>query len=386
MIKISKLLISLLLIFIIITPQKTLANEKLKIGLLIPLSEDNQEIGQQIIKTVRMAINDINNENIEIIVKDTKSNPNNTLKSAIELKNENVKIVIGPVFYQNLVNLDEVEDLIFLSLTNRTIGLPKNVISAGVNSTSQLNAIKKFLELNEIKKTIFLLPKLKYEAEIKKGIKNSKLKTKKIFEYDTEPTKLTKQIENITNYRIRKQNLEDEIKRLEQSEDPNKEKKIKQLEKRYTLGKVNFDSVVIADFDESLKSVATSLLYSDVSPDKQYFISLNQWFNESLIQEENLQPMYYPSINKKNWENYKNLFYKKFKKYPNHLSLLSYDLIGLIYYLSFKNNFLTTDVEKLFKDESSFKGKIGIFDIKNNEINHRLNFYKIEKNQTTEIF
>ena len=386
MIKISKLLISLLLVFIIITPQKTLANKKLKIGLLIPLSEDNQEIGQQIIKTVRMAINDINNENIEIIVKDTKSNPNNTLKSAIELKNENVKIVIGPVFYQNLVNLGEVEDLIFLSLTNRTIGLPKNVISAGVNSTSQLNAIKKFLELNEIKKTIFLLPELKYEAEIKKGLKNSKLKTKEIFEYDTEPTKLTKQIEKITNYRIRKQNLEDEIKRLEQSDDPNKEKKIKQLEKRYTLGKVNFDSVVIADFDESLKSVATSLLYSDVSPDKEYFISLNQWFNESLIQEESLQPMYYPSINKKNWENYKDLFYKKFKKYPNHLSLLSYDLVGLIYYLSFKNNFLTTDIEKLFKDESSFKGKIGIFDIKNNEINHRLNFYKIEKNQTTEIF
>ena len=386
MIKISKLLISLLFVFIIITPQKTLANEKLKIGLLIPLSEDNQEIGQQIIKTVRMAINDINNENIEIIVKDTKSNPNNTLKSAIELKNENVKIVIGPVFYQNLVNLDEVEDLIFLSLTNRTIGLPKNVISAGVNSTSQLNTIKKFLELNEIKKTIFLLPELKYEAEIKKGLKNSKLKTKKIFEYDTEPTKLTKQIEKITNYRIRKQNLEDEIKRLEQSDDPNKEKKIKQLEKRYTLGKVNFDSVVIADFDESLKSVATSLLYSDVSPDKEYFISLNQWFNESLIQEESLQPMYYPSINKKNWENYKDRFYKKFKKYPNHLSLLSYDLIGLTYYLSFKNDFLTTDIEKLFKDESSFKGKIGIFDIKNNEINHRLNFYKIEKNQTTEIF
>ena len=386
MIKISKLIICSLFLFIIGASQKVFANEKIKIGLLIPLTEDNQEIGQQIIKTVRMAINDINNESIQIIVKDTKSNPDKTLKSAIELKNENIKIVIGPVFYENLVYLNEVDDLIFLSLTNKTIDLPKNVISAGVNSTSQLNTIKKFLELNEIKKTIFLLPKLKYEAEIKKALKNSKLKTEKVFEYDTEPTKLTKQIEKITNYKIRKQNLEDEIKRLEQSDDPNKEKKIKQLEKRYTLGKVNFDSVVIADFDESLKSVATSLLYSDISPNKKYFISLNQWFNESLIQEESLQPMYYPSINKENWENYKDLFYKKFKKYPNHLSLLSYDLVGLIYYLSFKNDFLTTDIERLFKNESSFKGKIGIFDIKNNEINHRLNFYKIEKNQTTEIF
>ena len=385
MIKISKLLV-VLIIYIIISPQKILANQKLKIGLLIPLSENNQEIGQQIIKTVRMAIKDINDEDIEIIVKDTKSNPKSTLKSAIELKNENVKVVIGPVFFENLVYLDEVENLIFLSLTNKTIGLPKNVISTGVNSTSQLNTIKKFLEINEIKETIFLLPKLKYEAEIKKGLKNSKLKTKKVFEYDTEPTKLTKQIEKITNYKVRKQNLKDEIKRLEQSDDPNKEKKIKQLEKRYTLGKIKFNSVIIADFDESLKSVATSLLYSDVSPKKKYFISLNQWFNESLIQEKSLQPIYYPSINKKNWENYKIRFHNKFKKNPNHLSLLSYDLVGLIYYLSLKNDFLTTDAQKLFKNENSFKGKIGIFDIKNNEINHRLNFYKIEKNQTTEIF
>jgi len=386
MIKISKLLFSLLFICLIILPQKVLANQKLKIGLLVPLSENNQEIGQQIIRTVRMAINDINNDNIEVIVKDTSSNPKKTLKSALELKDENVKIVIGPVFYENINYLNEVENLIFLSLTNKTVGLPQNVISAGVNSTSQLNAIKKFLKLNEIKKTIFLLPKFKYEAEIKKGLKNSKLKTKKIYEYDTEPTKLTKQIEKITNYKVRKQNLKDEIKRLEKSEDPNKEKKIKQLERKYTLGKVNFNSVIIADFDESLKSVATSLLYSDISPDKKYFISLNQWFDESLIQEKSLQPIYYPSINKKNWDTYKDRFYKKFKDYPNHISLLSYDLVGLIYYLSLKNDFLTTDAQKLFKKENSFKGKIGIFDIKNNEINHRLNFYKIEKNQIIEIF
>ena len=386
MIKISKFLFFLVFIHLILTPQKILASEKLKIGLLIPLSEKNQDIGQQIIQTTRMALNDIDNENIEVIIKDTKSNPKNTLKSALELREENVKIVIGPVFFENLIYLDEVKDLIFLSLTNKTTDLPKNVISAGINSTSQFNTIKKFIKSNNIKKTIFLLPKLKNEMEIKKGLKNSKLKTFKIYEYDSEPTQLTKQIEKITNYKIRKQNLKDEIVRLEKSEDINKEKKIKQLEKRYTLGKVNFNSVIVADFDESLKSVVTSLLYSDVSPNKKYFITLNQWFNESLIQEKSLQPIYYPSINKRNWDEYKSRFYKKFKNYPNHLSLLSYDLIGLIYYLSLKNDFSTTDTQKLFKKESSFKGKIGIFDIKNNEINHRLNFYKIEDQKVTEIF
>ena len=76
-------------------------------------------------------------------------------------------------------------------------------------------------------------------------------------------------------------------------------KKIKNLEKRYTLGNLKFDSVIIADFDENLKSVITSLLYTDVSPKDFHLITLNQWFDESLLKEKALQPIYYPSINKK---------------------------------------------------------------------------------------
>ena len=85
-----------------------------------------------------------------------------------------LKIVIGPVFFDSLSYLDEIEDMVFLSFTNMTLDIPKNVISGGINATSQLNTIKKFLELNEINKTIFLTPKLNYETEIKKGIKKSK--------------------------------------------------------------------------------------------------------------------------------------------------------------------------------------------------------------------
>ena len=76
--------------------------------------------------------------------------------------------------------------------------------------------------------------------------------------------------------------------------------------------------------------------------------------------------------------------FNEFNENPTHLSLLSYDLVGLVYYLSFKNNL--SNLNKLFKKKNSFKGKIGIFDIKNNKINHRLNFYKIENKKITEIF
>ena len=357
---------------------------KVKIGLLVPLSGENKEIGEQIVKATRLAIKDINSDKLEIFPKDTQSDPNKTLRSAIELSKIGVNLVIGPVFYENLIYLSEVKNLTFLSFTNKTLDLPKNVISTGINSTSQLNTIKKFIEQNEIKKTISLIPNLNYRDEIKKGIKISKIKTFKQYFYDIEPTELTKQIEKITNYEIRKQNLIDEITRLENSDDPSKEKKIKNLEKKYTIGNVKFDSVIIADFDESLKSVITSLLYTDISPKDKYFITFNQWFDESLLNETALQPIYYPSINKKNLEKFKVKFLQQFNEEPNHISLLSYDLIGLIYYLSLKNDI--TNINKAFNSKNSFKGKIGIFDIKNNKINHRLNFYKIEDQKLIEIF
>ena len=360
------------------------AEEKIKIGLLVPMTGINKDLGQSIIKAVSLAVKDIDSDLIEIIPKDTATKPNQTLKSAFELKEMGVKVVIGPIFYQSLTYLDEMKDLTFLSLTNKTLNLPKNVISAGINSTSQLNTINKFLKMNNIKRTIFLTPMEDYEFEVKNGVKNSKIKIFKDYVYNTDPTKLTSQIEEITNYKIRKQNLIDEISRVKNSNETNKEKKIKRLEKRYTLGGLNFDALIIADFDESLKSVSTSLLYTDVSPKNKYFITLNQWFNSSLLNEKDIQPIYYPSINKNNFDNYKDKFFKEFNEYPSHLSLLSYDLVGLVYYLSLKTNL--SNLDKLFKKKNSFKGKIGIFDIKNNKINHRLNFYKVEDKKLIEIF
>ena len=382
--KISKKIIFIFLILFSINLQANSQEEKIKVGILVPLSGDNKELGESIIKSIRLAIKDINDNKLEIYPKDTSSDPTTALKSAYQFKKMGINIVIGPVFFENSIYLDEVDDIIFLSLTNKTIDLPKNVISSGVNATSQLNTIKKFVKLNEINKTIFFTPKVHYEEEVKKAIKESKIKISKHHIYDTEPTKLTQQIEKITNYKIRKQNLADEIKRVENSEIPNKEKLIEKLEKKYTIGKLNFDSVIISDFDESLKSVITSLLYTDVSPKEKYIITFNQWFNESLLKEEILQPIYYPSINKKNLQNFEEKFFKEFNEKPNHLTLLSYDLIGLIYYLSIKNDISTID--KLFKKKNSFKGKIGIFDIQNNKIYHRLNFYEMKDGILTEIF
>ena len=147
------------------------------------------------------------------------------------------------------------------------------------------------------------------------------------------------------------------------------------MKKKDTLGGINFDSVIIADFDESLKSVATSLLYTDVSSKRISYLTLNQWFNKSLLKETSLQPIYFPSINKENYDIFVKDYNDLYNSKPNQISFLSYDLVGLVYYLIYKNNFKIS--ENIFYRENKFKGKIGIFEINKNIITHQLNFYSI---------
>ena len=153
--KIFKIFLLIILNLLILSSHAISEKNKIKIGLLIPMTGENKVLGQQIIKATRLALKDINTNKIEIYPKDTQSNPKKTLRSAIELKQMGIDLVIGPIFYKSSLYLDEVDEITFLSLTNKTLDLPKNIISSGINSTSQLNTIKKFIESNQIKKLFF---------------------------------------------------------------------------------------------------------------------------------------------------------------------------------------------------------------------------------------
>ena len=360
------------------------AKELVKVGLIVPLSGEYSYIGDSILKSSRMALDKIDDDRIIIIPRDTRANPIDTLRVSRELYNSGVKIIIGPVFSESNKYLNELEDITFLSFTNKIRNNPANVISGGVNAVSQIKTIKKFLLENNLQNTVFLIPETDYKSEIENAIIKSKILLKDKFIYSKDPTLLTKQIEDLTRYQQRKKNLENEIKKVENSNSINKKKKISELFKKDTLGFINFDSVVIADFSESLKSVATSLLYTDVSSKRVKYITLNQWFDETLLKDTSLHPIYFPSINKKNFEIFKEEYFKNFKKIPNQVSFLSYDLIGLIYYLLIDNNFKVED--DLFLKKNKFKGKIGVFEIDRKIITHQLNFYSIEKEGFKEIF
>ena len=354
-------------------------NEILKIGVLVPLSGEFKQIGQSVLKAIQMAVYELDKSNIKIYPKDSKNNAAAAYLAAKEFESLGIKIVIGPIFYENLEKLNNINSIIFISLTNKTQNLPKNIIAFGINAESQIAAITKYLKDKKITKTILLLPESDFTNQIEPIIKNNGFNFFKTLSYNTNPEKITAEIEKITNYRQRKINLKARIKKLEKSDLYKDKMELEKLKERYTLGEVDFKSVVIADFGESLKSVLTSFTYADITNEKVQFFTFNQWFDESLFNEASFQNLIFPGIDLKNFNKFNKKYFKKFNEPAIEISILAYDAVGLIY-LIWRNNKSNFKVDKIY-NKSGFKGLHGEFKIKKNLSFQNLKIYKIVEKQ-----
>ena len=221
-----------------------------------------------------------------------------------------------------------------------------------------------------------MYPKNKYTPLIDSKINNIKINNKKVFKYSADPKILTSDIEKLTNYKQRKRNLISRVKILEEKDDEASKLELKSLEQKYTIGKVNFDSVIIIDFGDSLKSVLTSLVYSDVDQNEVLIVTVNQWFDKSIFLENSIKNLYYPSINYKNFQKYKNKYSKTFGLEPTEITILTYDALGLIYYIWNKKNFKISSI-KDFLVKDKIKGKIGTFNFIDGRLIQKLEMYKI---------
>ncbi len=371
----------LLLIFYIIFLLNSylFANENkiLKVGLLAPLSGSYSNVGNSLLYSLQLALEEINDKNVIIIPRDSGFNDTKKLNSAVnDLRSQEVKIIIGPVTYNDFSEIKKYNDLIFISPSNIDPKFNSNVISIGVSLESQLIALTEFLKKQKKTKTILMYPQNEYSKLIEKKVDNLNLNNIKTFTYNPNPEVLTGEIEKLTNYSQRKRNLRLRKKMFEDKEDEQSIKELEKLDQLYTLGDVNFDSVIIIDFGSNLKSVLTSLVYTDVNQKNVLFSTVNQWFDESIFHENTIKNLYYPSVNYKEFKKYNNKYFKRYKVYPNEITILAYDALGLIYYAWKKNGQINSINNFMFKNK--IKGKIGTFSFEKGKVTQELSIYKTD--------
>ena len=373
-------ILSYLLIFFNSNLLSSENTKTLKIGLLAPLSGEYKELGTSLLYSLQLALDEIDDKNVYIVPQDSGSNDKKKLNNAVkEIKKKGINIVIGPINNNDFDEVKKFNDITFISPSNINPEFQKNVISIGISFESQIKSLLKFIKQQKKNKTVILIPQNNYTNLIEKKLNKFELKGYKIFKYNPDPKILTGEIEVLTNYSQRKKNLELRKKMFEDKEDEQSKRQLERLEQKYTLGDVNFDSVIIIDFGSSLKSVLTSLIFTDVDQEKVLFTTVNQWFDESIFYENTVKSLYYPSVDYKEFKRYKDNYFKTFDNFPSEITILAYDALGLIYYVWKKNGKINSTNDFAFKGK--IKGKIGTFRFSNKQIIQDLNIYKVENNK-----
>ena len=376
--------IVILLSYIILFFNSSLfSNEKessLKIGLLAPFTGEYKDLGNSLLLSTQLALKEIGDKKITIIPRDSGTNNKLILNRSIqEISELGAKVIIGPVDSSNFNEIKKYQDVIFISLSNMHPEISENIISIGISLDSQLESITNFIKSKNKNKTLIIYPKNKYSEYVKERLKILNIKSYKTFQYNPDPKILTSEIEKLTNYDQRKNNLKIRKKILEKQEDEKSKNELKKLDQIYTLGKVNFDSIIIIDFGNSLKSVLASLVFSDVNDSEILFTTVNQWFDESIFYENSVKNLYYPSINLKNFKQHNDKYIKAFGLNPNELTILGYDAVGLIYYVWKKNNKINKTSDFFIKEK--IKGKIGNFNFANKKVSQELEIYQTGKRE-----
>ena len=360
-------------------------NQSLRIGAILPLTGDYQELGNKILKTFELTIFELSNVDVTLIPFDNNSTEAGTRFAFKELQMQKVDIVLGPIFMKNLVSIVQEENFskyIFISLSNNNVGLPSNVISFGVNLDSQILALRSTINVKN-KKKIFFADNSEFSTNVLKKIEEIKIPLSAKYQYSNFD-EINEKAKMATSYNYRHKKLLDLITELKKSDNISDQAKVKSLEKKDTLEGVSYQQVIVPLFDDDLISVVSFFDYYDVNYKDAAFVTLNQWFNQKLLLEPSLQNIIFPSINYSNFQELNKKLKENYNIEISNIEILAYDIIPLLVssWYDKKNDFFSTE-DFVGKE---FRGKSGIFKINNqNYADRKLDLYQIKNKSFVKI-
>jgi hypothetical protein len=360
-------------------------NQSLRIGAILPLTGDYQELGNKILKTFELTIFELSNVDVTLIPFDNNSTEAGTRFAFKELQMQKVDIVLGPIFMKNLLSIVQEENFskyIFISLSNNNVGLPSNVISFGVNLDSQILALRSTIN-DKNKKKIFFADNSEFSMNVLKKIEEIKIPLSAKYQYSNFD-EINEKAKMATSYNYRHKKLLDLITELKKSDNSSDQAKVKSLEKKDTLEGVSYQQVIVPLFDDDLISVVSFFDYYDVNYKDAAFVTLNQWFNQKLLLEPSLQNIIFPSINYSNFQELNKKLKENYNIEISNIEILAYDIIPLLVssWYDKKNDFFSTE-DFVGKE---FRGKSGIFKINNqNYADRKLDLYQIKNKSFVKI-
>ncbi len=350
--------------------------DKIKVGVMLPLSGEHEEIGSLILNAIEMAIFQTQESKLELYIKDTEAKSDRAAKVFSELIDEGVKVVIGPLFSKSLAAIQSKvtrNNINVFALTNNINLRNKGVWIFGVDPQAQTEKVLLHALEKGSKNIAALLPQNAYGLLLFDTITSftqaNLMKTKKIefynFSIESQRKTAQKVSEGFEEYKL----YLDKIKEQENKEEESNE--ILFMEKP-------FDSVFIAAAGQNLTVLSSQLQYNNVDPKIVQYLGISSWEDSSILSEPALEGGVFVTTSEMYQKKIKLIYKNSFNKEIPKIAMIAYDIVALLG--SLNNSGGNFDIYDLVNDEG-YIGLRGLFRLKKNGVVERAFQLKKIKNK-----
>ncbi|SLN17921.1 penicillin-binding protein activator [Oceanibacterium hippocampi] len=352
-------------------PPRPGAPTPIKIGLLLPLSGPNAEIGQALLNAAQIALFDARDPRLMLLPGDTGATPEGAVAAANQVLSEGAQLLLGPLFATAAPAVGEVArargvNVVTFSNDRRVAG--NGVFVLGLTPEQQIMRVIAGARRDGLSRFALLAPDSPYGRSVADALRVALLRyggslvREEIYPATLDPggDEMHATIRRLADYEARRRALQEQRRALTARQDAVAKRALRRLETLDTFGDLDYDAVVLPEGGGRLRAIAPLLPFYDIDTSKQRLIGTGLWAEPGLGKEPAMVGGWFAAPEPGNAEVFSDRYKAAYGTVPPRIASLAYDALALAAALANEADGADFSVTAL-ESPGGFLGYDGIF-------------------------
>ena len=348
-------------------PPDTGADAAVVIGVLLPLSGSDGELGRTMLNGAMMAVFDHAAPGFTFKPYDTGGTPQGAAAAAERALGEGARLLLGPLFSDSVAAVAPLArraKVNAIAFTNDRAAAGRNVFVLGHRPDPQIRAVVAYAASRGIRSFAALIPTGRFGAQAAVAADaaawEAGIRLHEIVAYADDVPSIDRAVRRLARYDVRKAALEEYRDGLKKRDDAESHAILEQLKNRDTMGDVGFDAILVPSGSSPVYAIAARLPYYDIPSDRVRVLGISTWGRLELRYEPALRGAWYASPATELASLFKRRFADAFGKAPGPLAALAYDAAAVAALLGRREGGADFTPRALV-DARGFEGASGLF-------------------------
>ncbi|MBC6441009.1 MAG: penicillin-binding protein activator [Rhodospirillales bacterium] len=312
------------------------AGQTSRVALLLPLSGTHAELGHDLLDAATLALFDINNGRIDLIVADTQGTAEGAATAARQVLAGQPDLIVGPLFSHAVSAAAPVAQqagINMIALSSDLRVAEPGVYVLGIAPENQVERVVTYAANQGHLRFAVLAPQSNFGQRMASALEEAAARyggtvTARAF-YNIDGIGIDESVQQLTAFPARQADLQAQIFELQQRGDEVSMAAIERLRETDAIGGIAFDALLVPEAGSLLRQIAAYLGYYDVNPDQTRLLGLESWNDATLIREPVMKGAWFATTPETSRVWFADHFLAAYDGNPPRLATLAYDAMAL---------------------------------------------------------